>query len=351
MMSQKKMPEAGHVIQFAPLLGLIVLLAACGGKSATTNNAAQPTTAPQATTAVSSSPTKSASNETIPPACALLAVADVEKFSGYSGGAATPNDLGQGVTSCRIVTGKGALTVEVTASPGNLPAMPNQKTVDLEGGAKGIASTQTPFNQDWILTINFPNYSAMLLVGGSGTTIDPDKRIAVVTKADKSQITFAQAYDAFARALAHNAAAGAPPPSGVVQLGDPCKVLVLDDLKQVLTDFTLTGPDYQDTTFGVKGCIYRLRSDALKANGFVTLALLSQPQFDALTKGQPLNGIGDAAWMGGGLLDFRKGNTFVHMAFTVASTDPNTTAKLQTLNSDGFKQLAQTVAARIKSKE
>lgn len=348
MTSQMKRTSAWHVIQFALLLGLIVLLAACGGKSAATNNSAQPTIAPQATTAVSSSPTKSASNENIPPACALLTVADVEKFSGYSGGAATPNDPGQGVTSCRIVTGKGALTVEVTASPGNLPAAPNQKTVVLEGGAKGIASTQTPFNQDWILTINFPNYLATLLVGGSGTTIDPDKKIAAVTKADKSQVTFAQAYDALARALAHNAATGAPAPSGVVQLGDPCKVLVLDDLKQVLSDFTFTGPDYQDSTFGGKQCIYRFRSDALKANGFVTLGFVTQPQFDALTKGQPLSGVGDAAWTGGGLLDLKKGNTFVHLAFTVASTDPNTTAKMQTLNSDGFKQLAQKVAARIK---
>jgi hypothetical protein len=223
----------------------------------------------------------------------------------------------------------------------------------LEGGAKGIASTQTPFNQDWIMKINFPNYTVALLVGGSGTMIDPDKKIAEVTKADKSKITFAQAYELVARAIAHNATSGAQAQSSVVQLGDPCAVLVLDDVKIILADFTIANPDYQDTTFGSKQCIYRFRSDALKANGFATLALITQPQFDANMKNfalQPLSGIGDTAGISpvGTPLEFKKGNSFVYMTFTVASTDPNTATKMQTLNGDGLKQLAQKVVARIK---
>jgi hypothetical protein len=340
MLKSLKAIDARRAILLALTILLMLVLAACGGSPAAPKTSAAPTAAPQAR------PTPS-SEAQAPQACALLTVADVEQITGYSGGAATPTDLGEGATQCTIVTGKGALSVQVNVGQGSFPILPGEKTVALEGGAQGIASAQTPFNQDWMTKINFPNYGVSMLVVGSAATIDPDQKIANVTQADGSAMTFGQVYETFARAIARNAASGAPAPSGVAQLGDPCAVLALDDVKQILPEFDITGPDYQGTTFGGQQCIYRFRSDALQANGFVTLALITQPQFDAFIKGEPQSGIGDAAWMGGGLLDLQKGDTFVHMAFTAVSTDPDAASRMQSLNSDGFKQLAQKAAARI----
>jgi len=341
MLKSLRVIDARRAILLALSILLMVVLAACGGSAAAPKTSATSTAASQARATPSSA-------AQVPQACALLTVADVEQISGYSGSAATPTDLGEGASSCHIITGQGELTVEVNVGQGSFPILPGEKTIDLEGGAQGVVSNQTALDQDWMTKINFPDYGVSMLVGGSAGTIDPDKQTANVTQADGSTMTFGQVYEAFARAIVRNAASGAPAPSGVVELGDPCAVLTLDDLKQIIPEFDITGPDYQGTTFGGQQCIYRFRSDALEANGFVTLALVTQPQFDAFIKGEPQSGIGDAAWMGGGLLDFKKGNTFVHLAFTAVSTDPDAAGKMQSLNTDGFKQLAQKAAARIK---
>ncbi len=348
--------NARRVIVLLLLTVLAALLAACGGGSAQPQPSVQATRAPAPTSAAPTA--KAASNdqghlgEPKPPqACALLTVADVEKITGYTGGTATPTDQGDGASQCHIITGKGAFTIEVNVGAGTIPLLPGERAVVLEGSAIGKVSTQTALNQDWMTKINFPNYSVLMLAGGTATRIDPDKKIADITKADGSKITFGQAYEAFARAIAHNAASGAPAPSGVVKLGDPCTALTLDDVKQLAPGFDVTGPDYQDTTFGSKQCIYRFRSNALQAVGFVTLAFITQPKFDADMKDrEPVSGIADAAGIaaGGTLLDFKKGSTFVYMTFSVASTDANSLPKIAPLQRDGLKQLAQKVAARIK---
>jgi hypothetical protein len=336
------------------LIALALVLSsveACAGKNAAPN-APQPTAAPQAvapTEAPSSSANSTESGAQIPQACALLTVADVEKLTGYTGGAATPLDLGGGASRCTIITGKGALTVEVDASPGAFPPLPGEKQVNLEGGAIGKVSTQSGIDQDWMTKIDFTNYNVLLVLGGSAAKIDPDKKIADITKADGGNLTFGQAYEALAHAIAHNAASGAQNPSGVAQLGDPCTALTLDDVKQLVPDFDVTGPDYQDTTFGVKQCIYHFRSTALQAAGFASLAFITQPQFEADMKSRdPLSGIGDAAGATDGmLLDFKKGSTFVYMTFGATSSDANSVQKIQTLMTDGLKQLAHKAAARV----
>src|SRR5574341_855441 len=337
-----------RVILLLPIIVLVALLAACGGGSVQPQNSAPASTVPPPTApAAKASPTVAK----IPQACALLTVADVEKISGYTGGAATPLDVGEGASQCTIITGKGALSVEVNASAGAFPLLPGEKPVNLEGGAIGKVSTQSLLDQDWMTKISIANYSVLMVLGGSATTLNPDKKIANVTKADGSKMTFVQAYEAFARAIAHNAASGAPAPTGVVKLGDPCTALTPDDVKQIAPGFDVTGPDYQDTTFGVKQCIYRFRSSTLQAAGFTTLAFITQPKFEAdMQQRDPVSGIGDAAGIaaGGTLLDFKKGGTFVYMTFSLASTDANSLPKIAPLQRDGLKQLAQKAAARIK---
>ena len=115
-----------------------------------------------------------------------------------------------------------------------------------------------------------------------------------------------------------------------------------------MPDFDITGPDYQDSTFGVKQCIYRFRRrDTPQAAGFVTLAFITQPTFEQhMQQRDAVTGIGDAAGIAAGatLLDFKKGKTFVYMTFTVPGADE----KSQALQREGIKTLAQKVAARIK---
>lgn len=330
-------------------LAAIALVAGCGGSSPTPTNAPQPTS-PSASNASPTQAPASSNQAPAPQACTLLTVADVEQMSGYTGGTATPSDLGSGASSCHIITGQGALTAEVDVGPGTMPLLPGEKYVDLEGGAKGKVSTQSEIDQDWMTKIDLANSSALVVLGGSAATIDPDKKIADLKKADGSKMTFGQAYEALAHAIARNAAGGAQNPAGVVQLGDPCTALTLDDLKQLLPDFDVDAADYQDTTFGSKQCIYRFRNDTLKAAGFATLAFITQPKFEADVKFRdPLSDVGDQAGTTGGmLLDFKKGATFVYMTFTLESTDPNSAEKLQPALKDGLKQLAQKAAARVK---
>lgn len=334
---------------------ILALLAACGGTSATpaSGNASQPTIAPQSNpTQLSDTPSAQSSNQApAPKACALLSVADLNRISGYSGGAATPTDLGEGSSSCHITTGKGEISVDVDAGAGVLPPSPDQKVVDLEGGAKGIVSSQSILDQDWMIKVNLPNATVTFLLGGNAASLDADKKIAQVTKADRSTETFAQVYEAIARAVAHNAASGGQLPSGVVQQGDPCAALTLDDVKQVVVGFNFDPPDYQDSTFGGKQCIYRFQSDNPRAGGFATLLYITQPKFEGdKSSFQQISGVGDEAYMlpDGSMLDFRKGDKYVYMTFTVAGLDESALQKFAPLMKDGLQQLAQKAAARIK---
>lgn len=334
---------------------LLALLAACGGKSAspTAQNSQQPASSQATSAPTGNTPTGSSLNQVpAPQACSLLSVADVDKISGYSGGTATPTDSGDGNSSCHLITGKGEITVELGVGRGIFPPLPGQKSVDLEGGAKGIASTQDILNQDWMIKVNLPNATVIMLLGGSAATLDPDKKIAQVTKADGSTATYAQMYEAFARAVAHNAASGGGQlPSGVVVSGDPCAALAPEDVKQVFAGFTIDPPDYQESSYGGKACIYRFKQDNPRAAGFATLLYITQPKYDADKNNfEPLSGVGDEAYMlsGGTMLDFKKGDKYVYMTCTVTALNDDSMQKLAPLMKDGLVQLAQKAAARIK---
>lgn len=333
---------------------LLALVASCGGKGAspTAPTSQQSGSSPATSAPTGNTPTGSSLNQVpAPQACSLLSIADVDSISGYAGGTATPTDLGDGSSSCHLISGKGEVTVELDAGAGVLPAMPGQKVVDLEGGAKGIASTQDILNQDWMNKVNLPNATVIMLLGGSAATLDPDKKIAQVTKADGSTATYAQMYEAFARAVAHNAAGGGQLPSGVVQSGDACAVLTPEDVKAEFSGFTIDPPDYQDSTFGGKQCIYRFQQDNPKAAGFATLLYVTKPKFDIDKQNfQAVSGVGDEAYMlpGGTMLDFRKGDKYVYMTCTVTALDNDVMQKLAPLMKEGLVQLAQKAAARIK---
>ena len=183
-----------RVVGFLPLFVLLSL--ACGGTAIAIPSPVAETQAP---------PTASTP---VPEACALITPADVETISGYSGGVANLTDLGEGSSSCQITTANSEFMVQVLVGRGNELILPTQWTVDLEGGAQGIVSSQTDIGQDWITAINLSGFAATMVLGGSAVTLQPDQRIANITKADGSVVTLAEGYEALARAIARNVATG-----------------------------------------------------------------------------------------------------------------------------------------------
>lgn len=360
MMSQKTLLRARHALWFAFLLPLILLLAACTGKSTSPSNS-QPTSAPQATAAPASSATKSTSNRApVPQACALLTAADVEKITGYGNGTADSQQLGsagivEDANSCTIVAGQGKFKVEVLAGRA-VPLLPNRTTVDLEGGAKGVVK-DSGIGQKWMDMVKFPDYSVTLGVSGTVAKIDPDKKIATVTKADGSVLTYEQVYEALARAVAHNAATGAQLPGGVSDVsakGDPCALLTLDEVKQVMSEFTMTGPESSPSAYGGNTCRFRGHSDSLKATAIIGVVYLTQAQFEPLllssgTKKIDLGISGATAYQyTPGVILLNKGNRYVRISI---DTLPEGADKLDQIEAGVQKwlpQLAQKVAARIK---
>jgi hypothetical protein len=360
MMSQRTLPRARHAFWFAFLPPLILLLAACTGKSTSPSNS-QPTSAPQATVAPASSATKSASNRApVPPACALLTAADVEKITGYGNGTADSRQVGslgvfEDANSCTIVVGQGKFQVEVLAGREAVPLLPNRTMVDLEGGAKG-AVKDSGIGQKWMDMVKFPDYSVTLGVSGTVAKIDPDKKIATVTKADGSVLTYEQVYEALARAVAHNAATGAQLPGGVSDVsakGDPCALLTLDEVKQVMSEFTMTGPESSPSAYGGNKCNFRGHSDSLKATAIIGVVYLTQAQFEPLlassgTKKMDSVSGATAYQYTPGVILLNKGNRYVRISI---DTLPEGADKLDQIEAGVQKwlpQLAQKVAARIK---
>ncbi len=336
-----------RAMMFALFVVLMVALAACGGNnSAPGNNNPAPTTAP---TQPPSKPSPTAvAQAPLPKACALLTLADVQKIGGYPGGDATVGPgIEEGESICQIITGQGKLRVDVGVSKIRTLLPANAKTLDLEGGAKGIIG-----DAGWISFIRFSNFDVTLLAMGTAVTNIPEKKIAQVTQADNSVLTFAQFYESLAHIVAHNAAGGAQPPSDVIDLntqGDPCKLLTLGDVKQTLAGFNVTGPTTKDSAYGGKQCVYQFTSDSLKAAGFAALEFITPAKFDANQKaGQALTGIGDlAALSPSGGLQVKKGNTLIYLTMNMDSNDPKTMDQVGKLRSDVCKQLAQKAAARI----
>jgi hypothetical protein len=360
MMSQKTLLRARHALWFAFLLPLILLLAACTGKSTPASKPTQPPVAPQATAAPASSATKSTSNRApVPPACALLTAADVEKITGYGNGTADSQQLGsagivEDANSCTIVAGQGKFKVEVLAGRA-VPLLPNRTTVDLEGGAKGVVK-DAGIGQKWMDEVEFPDYSVSLLVSGTAAKMDPDQKIATVTKADGSVLTYEQVYEALARAVAHNAATGAQLPGGVSDVsakGDPCALLTLDEVKQVMSEFTMTGPESSPSAYGGNTCRFRGHSDSLQATAIIGVVYLTQAQFEPLlpssgTKKIDLGISGATAYQyTAGVILLNKGNRYVRISI---DTLPEGADKLDQIDAGLQKwlpQLAQRIAARL----
>jgi len=358
-MSQRTLPRARHAFWFAFLLPLILLLAACTGKSTSPSNS-QPTSAPQATAAPASSATQSTSSQApVPPACALVTAADVEKITGYGNGTADSQQLGsagivEDANSCTIVAGQGKFKVEVLAGR-TVPLLPNRTTVDLEGGAKGVVK-DAGIGQKWMDEVEFPDYSVSLLISGTAAKMDPDQKIATVTKADGSVLTYEQVYEALARAVAHNAATGAQLPGGVSDVsakGDPCALLTLDEVKQVMSEFTMTGPESSPSAYGGNTCRFRGHSDSLQATAIIGVVYLTQAQFEPLllssgTKKIDLGISGATAYQytPGDIL-LNKGNRYVRISI---DTLPEGADKLDQIEAGVQKwlpQLAQRIAAHL----
>ncbi len=347
--------NARRVIMLLPLTGLVALLAACGGGSAQPQPSVQATSAPAPTSAAPTA--KAVSNEPRPPqACALLTAADVQKITGYGNGLADSAPLGEGATSCTIIAGQGKVRVEVGAGKGVFPILPPAKTVDLEGGGKGIVKPSGIGDQGWMSLVQFPGYGVTLLFGGTATALDPDKKIANVTKADGSVITYAQAYEALARAVAHNAASGASMPSSVTDIStmkdDPCALLTLDEVKQAMAGFTVTAPESSDSAWGTKKCQFRATNDSLKAIGFVTIVYFTQAQFEQNIS----SGTGKKSDIGGamayefpgGLILLNKGNRYVRFSIDLQVNEFNPSTKLTEMMRVAPQQLAFKIVARLK---
>ncbi len=333
---------------FAAFIVLTIALAACGGN---TSAPANPTPAPTAAPVRSSAPSTAApvAQAPLPQACALLTLADVQKIGGYAGGDAnTAPGMEEGESTCQIITGQGKLRVDVGVSKIRSLLPSNSTTLDLEGGAKAVVG-----DAGWIRFVRFSNFDVTFTALGTAVTTNADKKIAQITKADNSVMTFAQFYDALARIVAHNVASGAQPPSGVIDLnaqGDPCKLLTIDDVKQTLAGFTVQNPTTKDSAYGGKQCVYQFTNDSLKAAGWAALEFITQAKFDANQKaGHPLTGIGDVAALApSGGLQVKKGNTLIYLTMNMDSNDPKTMDQVSQMRNDVIKQLAQKSVARIK---
>jgi hypothetical protein len=105
-----------------------------------------------------------------------------------------------GESTCHIVTGQVKLSVDVDVGKIRTLLPSNVKTLDLEGGAKGVYMGDA----GWISFIRFANFDVTLLPAGTAVTFNHDKKIAQVTKANNMVVAYAQFREALARTAAHN---------------------------------------------------------------------------------------------------------------------------------------------------
>ncbi len=343
------------------LLTGALLCTACGGKPASNPSSMQATspTSPSQTDSVAPTeiPPTSLSTTTdasIPKACALLTAADVEKITGYGGGLADSQDMGADGTACTITTPDTKFRVQLSAGHGVMPPLPGEKTLDLEGGAKGIVKNSGIGDQGWTSIITMPDYTVTTLISGTAITLDPDKKIADVTKADGSKITFAQTYEAIARAIAHNAASGAQMPSEVSEVSatdDPCGLLTLDEVKAVMSEFEMTGPESGPSAFGGNICRFRGHSDSLKVDAIVGVVYLTRGQFEQgklMGTGKTFDIGGTTAYdTAGGALMLNKGAKYVRFSIDLLTGAADTLEQQQAGLGKWLPALAEKIAAKM----
>ena len=146
-----------------------------------------------------------------------------------------------------------------------------------------------------------------------------------------------------------------PSPTAVAQapLPEACALLTLDDVKQAMSDFDMTGPESAPSAYGGNACRFRGHSDSLKATAVVDVIYLTQAQFEprvASSGAKKIDSISGATayQYTAGVILLNKGNRYVRFSIDL---NEETSATLDQLGAGMQKwvpQLAQKVAARIK---
>jgi hypothetical protein len=339
----------------------LVLLATCDQRGQQADRATTAPTAPAAASTAGEPPPSAV----LPKACTLLGGADIERITGYGNATADSRELGsagilENANSCTIVAGDGKFQVELLVGNVTIPPLPNRTTVELEGGAKGVVK-DPGIGQQWMDEIAFQGYSVVISLTGPVVTLDADKKVAEVTRADGSTTTFEQVYAAIARAIAHNVATGATAavPGGVSNVdtkADPCALLTQDEVQQAVPDFAVTDPESTPSAYGGSACRFRASSDALSTIVQIQLVYLTAAQWQAeqqrLGSNVQTSDIGDATailHIGSGVALLQKGQQYVRVGLASTVNTPDS-AVIDTIGKrlpDWLTTLAQRIAPRI----
>jgi hypothetical protein len=147
-------------------------------------------------------------------------------------------------------------------------------------------------------------------------------------------------------------------PGGVSDVNakdDPCPLLTLDDVKPVMSDFDLTGPESTPSAYGGNVCRFRGHSDSLQATAVVGVVYLTQAQVEPLIASGGLKKIDDidgaTAYQYSSGIVLNKGNRYVLFSINLSEDPTSTNETLEKLGAGmqtWVSQLAQKVAARIK---
>jgi hypothetical protein len=270
---------------------------------------------------------------------------------GFGNTLADYRDMGGGESTCNLTAEGGKFTAQISSGVGAFPVLPGSQTVDLEGGAKAVVKPSGIASQNWANSVIFPNATVSFLIAGEGAVLDPDKKIAELKKADGSTITFEDAYMAFAKAIGHNAASGAPPPSSVTNIGakgDPCALVTTDEVKSVLKEFTVNEPEKGPSAFGGEMCRFRVHSDSLATTALVNVVYLTEQQFQSATGMAGTNGtqlqFGNVtANQYGGLVLMKKGDTYVRLEVVPIPDDASHMDQI----GEGMRHWSPDLAAKI----
>jgi hypothetical protein len=164
---------------------------------------------------------------------------------------------------------------------------------------------------------------------------------------------------------AQSPAPGAPPAAPTIQasntpaagpLPQACALLTLADVKQVITDFTVTGPETRPSAFGSNGCWFRAVSDTLKTTVQLQVTYLTAGQAQAQqaaasssAQTSAIGGITATLDPAGGWVLLRGKDSYAYLGMTasVDSPDPDAMTKVAQAERAWLKALAPVVAGRM----
>jgi hypothetical protein len=160
------------------LVGVVMLLAACGGESApsavsTTPNTAPPSdvTAPSATTPSASAAPAGTAPAALPEVCALVPKAEIDRATGITFGEPAPT-AGSGRSVCAFSAAGGAPGLSV----GVEPAARFDAKAAASRNSLGVPGTEVPGLGEQALFFysdrNFPEGLGGLLLRANGATVD-----------------------------------------------------------------------------------------------------------------------------------------------------------------------------------